>query len=155
MQETTLLDLNAMIEQTLDNIPDVPEYVTPPAGDYTVGVKDCKIETYTTKLGTDAQRIRITYYVVTTHEVAGNEPPVPDGSMFSETFQASQQGLSYFKNRVKAIMNVSDLNGVSLRDVMDSIKGATFDARIAIKRTPNPSGGFYENVIIKVIPPKE
>lgn len=147
------LDLGAMMDATLDNIPDAPDFITPPPGIYTLGVKDCKVETYKPKAGGEAQRIRILYTVEATEEVAANEVPVPDGSMFSETFMATQQGLSYFKSRVKAIMNVDSLAGSSLRDMMESIKGTTFDARITIKKTSNPNGGEYENVQIRVIPP--
>lgn len=152
MQNTETLDLGTMLDETLDLIPDAPEYVTPPAGEYRLSVKDCKIEKYETKSGKSGERIRIIYSIETTYSTADNEQPVPDGSMFSETF--TREGLSYFKTRVKNILNVSTINGVSLRDVMDTIKGATFDARITIKRIPNPNGGEYENVQIRVISPK-
>lgn len=153
-KQTTLLDLNAMVEQTLDAVPDAPDYSNPPAGEYTLSVQDIKIDAYKPKAGGDAQRLKITYAVVATHSTAANESPVPDGTLFTETFQATEMGLGYFKARVKGILNVSDLVGVSLGDMMASAKGATFDARITIKKTPNPAGGDYENVQIRVIAPK-
>jgi len=150
----TLLNLDDMLNETLDNVPDAPDFSNPPAGEYTISVKDAKVESYKPKAGGDARRVRITYTVAETKSVADNGQPVPDGSMFSETFMATEQGMSYFKARVKGILNVSDLAGVILGDMFSSIKGVIFDARITIKKTPNPAGGEYENVQIRVIPPK-
>lgn len=155
MNDTTkagLLNLNDMMEQTLDTVPDAPDYSNPPAGEYTLNVKDVKIDSYKNKEQVDCQRLKITYTVAATHSTAAGEQPVPDGTLFTETFQATEMGLGYFKARVKAIMNVTDLAGVSLGDMMNSIKGTSFNARITIKKSPNPKGGEYENLQIKVVP---
>lgn len=159
--ENMTLDLGAMMEETLDDIPEAPDFSNPPAGEYVLGIKDAKIEAYAAKpkandMGGERQRLKILYTVERTISVSGNEPPVPDGSMFSETFQGTAQGLSYFKKRIKEVMNVSDMGGVKLGEMLDSVKGMVFDARITIKKTPNPNDPLapYENVNIKVIPPK-
>lgn len=154
-KDTTLLDLNAMMNENLDTIPDAPDYATPPAGEYRLSVSDAKIDVYKPKAGGSAQRLKITYSIVKTYSTAANELPIPDGSLFTETFQATEQGLGYFKARIKAIMSASDLNGVSLGDMMNSVKGISFDARITIKKSPkdasNPSAGDYENIQIRVV----
>jgi hypothetical protein len=150
------LDLGAMMEQSLDNIPEAPDFTNPPAGEYKLELKEAKIDTYTSKAEPDVekQRLKILYAVVATVSVAGKEPPVPDGSMFTETFQATEEGLGYFKKRIKEVMNATDLAGVTLADMMASVKGQQFDARITIRLSANPAGGNYENVNIRVIPPK-
>ena len=152
------LDLGAMMETTLDTIPDAPDFNNPPAGEYRLSVTECKVDTYEPKKepGVEKQRIRISYKVEQTVSVAGNEPPVPDGSMFSETFMATEQGLGYFKKRIKELMNASDLAGVSLGEMMESVKGISCDARITIRKTPNPDDkdNPYENLNIRVIPPR-
>ena len=152
------LDLGAMLETNLDSIPDAPDFTIPPAGEYRLTLKDCSIDTYETKKepGVEKQRLKNLYVIEKTVSVAGNEPPVSDGSMFSETFMATEQGLGYFKKRIKEIMNASDLSGVSLKDMMESVKGTSFDARITIKKSPNPNDPNtpYENVNIRVIPPQ-
>lgn len=152
------LDLGAMMDATLDSIPDAPDFSNPPAGEYRLSVKDCKIDTYTSKKepGVEKQRIKMLYTIEQTVSTAGNEQPVPDGTMFNETFMGTEQGLSFFKKRIKEIMNASDLAGVSLKDMMDSIKGQAFDARITIKKSPNPNDPNtpYENVQIRVVQPK-
>lgn len=151
------LDLGAMMEDSLDDIPEAPEFVIPPPGLYSLEIKEAKVETYQTKKEpeVDKQRMKIIYGISETVAISGNEPPVPDGSLISETFQGTREGLSYFKSKIKAIMNVSDLAGVSLKDMMESVKGASISARITIRKSPNPEGGEYENVTVKVIPPKE
>lgn len=158
----TSLDLGSMMDSALDNIPDAPDFNNPPAGDYRLAIKDTKIETYEAKAkqgdpGGERQRIKILYTVEQTVAVANNEPPVPDGSMLSETFQGTEQGLGYFKKRAKEVMNVSDLNGVPLREIFESMKGVQFDARLSIKKTPNPNDkdNPYENLVIKVVPPAQ
>lgn len=153
MTTQTLLNLNEMLDQTLDTVPEAPDFSNPPAGEYRFQVKDIKIDTYKNKnTQMDCQRLKILYSIVTTYSVAAGEMPIPDGSMFSETFQATEQGLGYFKTRIKAILDVSDLAGVSLGEMMNSVKGTSFNARISIKKTPNPTGGVYENIQIRVVP---
>jgi hypothetical protein len=98
--------------------------------------------------------MKILYTIVSTESVSGNEPPVPDGSMFSETFQATQDGLSYFKKRIKDIMNVSDMQGVTLAQMMDSVKGMELKARITIRKSKGDNGQEYENLNIRVVPPQ-
>ena len=149
--QNTLLDLNAMLDTNLDAVPDAPDYTTPPAGEYQLEVKDVKVETYKPKAGGEAQRLKITYAIVETLSTAANESPVPNGSLFTETFMATEQGLGYFKSKIKAIMNASDLTGVSLGDMMTSAKGTICKARITIKKSPNPAGGEYENVQVRIV----
>lgn len=152
------LDLGAMMEQSLDSIPEAPDFANPPAGEYKLSVKEAKLDNYETKKepGVQKQRLRILYAIEQTVSVAGNEPPMPDGTMFSETFQGTEQGLRYFKKRIKEVMNASDLTGVTLGEMMSSVKGQAFDARITIKKSENPNDkdNPYENVNIRVIPPK-
>lgn len=151
MSENTLLDLESMANETLDAIPDAPDFVTPPAGEYSLVVKDAAIDKYKDKEGTAKQRLKITYTIAETVSTANNEPPVPNESIFSETFMGTEQGLGYFKKRIKEIMNTDNTQGVTLGDMMSSVKGVQFKCRIAIKKTPNPKGGEYENIQIRVI----
>ena len=153
--QAATLDLGAMMEASLDSIPDAPDFSNPPAGEYRLLCKEAKIDKYETKKepGIEKQRLKILYAVEATVSVAGNEPPVPDGSMFSETFQATEEGLSYFKKRIREVMNASDLTGVSLGEMMNSVKGTTFQARITIRSTKGDNGQDYVNVNIRVVPP--
>ena len=153
MAEQQMLDLEQLANETLDAIPEAPDFVTPPNGEYVLSVKDAIIDKYKDKEGNAKQRLKITYAIDETVSVADNEPPVPDQSIFTETFMATEQGLGYFKKRIKDVMNLSDTAGVTLGDMMNSVKGVQFKARITIKKSPNPKGGEYENVQIRVIKP--
>lgn len=151
MSENTILDLEQMANDTLDAIPEAPDFVTPPAGEYTLSVKECGVDKYKTKEGEEKQRIKITYTINETKSVAGGEQPVPNESIFTETFTATEQGLSFFKKRVKEIMQAENTTGVTLGEMMNSVKGVQFNCRITIKKSPNPKGGEYENVQIRII----
>lgn len=154
-EANTMLDLESMANETLDAIPDAPDFVTPPAGEYSLLVKDAAIDKYKDKEGVAKQRLKITYTIQETISVADKEPPVPNESIFSETFMGTEQGLGYFKKRIKEVMNLSDTAGVTLADMMNSVKGVQFNCRITIKKSPNPAGGEYTNVQIRVVKPTE
>lgn len=152
MTDNTLLDLDNMLNDTLDAIPDAPDFTNPPAGEYRLQVKDAAIDKYKTKddPNTERQRLKITYSILETISTAANEQPVPDGSLFTETFMATEQGLGYFKKRIKEVMGASDVAGVTLSDMMQSVKGTDFNARITIKKSTS-NGKEYENVQIRVV----
>ena len=154
MSDNTILDLDSMMNDSLDNIPDAPDYVQPPNGEYNLNVKDCAVDKYETKKepGVQKQRLKITYSISQTLSTLNNEPPVPDGSIFTENFMATEQGLSFFKKRIKEIMGASDVAGVSLGDMMNSVKGMDFSARVSIKKTKGSDGTEYENIQLRVLP---
>ena len=155
MAENTLLDLETMLEENLDSIPTAPDYVTPPAGEYSLDVKDVFVDKYKTKKEPDVQkqRLKFCYSIVETISTATNEEPVPNESLFTETFQATTEGLGYFKKRIASIMNVQDVVGCTLAEMMDSVKGMNFKARVTIKKSTD-NGTEYENIQLRVIPPK-
>lgn len=157
MSENTILDLDNMMNDSLDAIPDAPDFVTPPNGEYNLNVKDCAVGKYETKKepGVQKQRLKLTYSITQTLSTLNNEPPVPNGSIFTETFMATEQGLGYFKKRIKEIMGATDVAGVSLGDMMNSVKGMDFMARVSIKKTKGADGTEYENVQIRVVPKTE
>lgn len=152
------LDLSAMLDENLDQVPDAPEFLLPPAGQYNLEVLTSKVETYKPKAtpDTEVSRIRNMYKIVSTIVVADTrEQPVPDGTMFSETFMGTEEGLGYFKKAAKNILHVSELKGVPLREILSTLTGAQFKATITIRQTPKQGapGEFYENVQIRVVPP--
>ncbi|EKD22459.1 MAG: hypothetical protein ACD_86C00003G0022 [uncultured bacterium] len=156
MNDTTLVgsssaDMEALLNQTLDGVKAAPDFTTPPAGEYRLSVKDAKL--IAPKEAGKSPRINVMYTVVQTYATASGEAPVPDESMFSEGFQFTDTGLPYFKSRVAAILNVDNVDGVTIGDMLSSLKGQSFDARISIKKSPNPKGGEYENIQIRVVPP--
>jgi hypothetical protein len=153
--DTTILDMDALLDETLDTVADVPDYVTPPEGVYTLKVSNCELssrEDKTTKAKTSL--IAITYEVVTTHEVKDNkEPPVANGSLFSERFQVTEEGKAYFKRAAKNILQVSSLDGVSLRDIFATLKDSQA-VRAVINHSESASADRatkYTNLRIRIV----
>ena len=152
----TVLDLETMLDENLDAIPEAPDFSNPPPGEYTLLVKDALIDKYETKAepGIQKQRLKILYAIEETLSIANNEPPAPNGTMFNENFQATTDGLSYFKKRIRSIMDAAEVNGVTLGDMMSSVKGEICKARISIRKTTGKDGTEYENLNIRIVPNK-
>jgi hypothetical protein len=140
----TILDLDSMMNETLDAIPETPDFCNPPAGEYTLLCQEAKVDSYKSKEGESGKRLKILYSVVETKSTLNNEPPVPNGSLFSETFQATEMGIDFFRKRIKKIMNVEDTTGVTLGAMMDASKGVTFNARLSYKKTKGKVGTANE-----------
>ena len=157
MTNETILDLDNMMDMAMDSVEAAPDFCNPPAGDYSLKVQDVKTEKYTPKVEAgkpepakdSAARIRITYAVTKT--IATKEMPVADGSLFSESFMYTEKGISYFKRQAMNILNVKDFTGATLKDVIDGLKDAEFNAKISVRLTANPAGGNYENVNVRPV----
>ena len=153
--QATILDLDAMMDIEMDKVETLPDFVTPPAGLYHLEVVEAKTEKYTPKKSTEnpnpkeSLRIKIIHKVVETLESV--DLPVKDGSLFSESFQATEEGIKFFKRQALNILNVKDFEGARLKDVMEGLKEARFEAKITIRKSANPAGGEYENVQVRPI----
>lgn len=146
--KNTILDLDELMDATLDAVADLPDFVTPPNGLYVLGIYEAEIKK--PKEAGKASRITLTYKVLQTIDTEGI--PVADNSLFNEGFQGTEQGLEFFKKRAIKIMNVSDLNGVPLREILAGMKDVEFKARIVVKNTKDAATGKeYENVDVRPI----
>jgi hypothetical protein len=153
-ENATILDLDAMMDIEMDKVETLPDYVTPPAGNYMISVHDCGVEKYKgkpkdNKPAQEGTRIRLTYCVDKTLDV--DDLPVKDGSLFSESFMGTEDGIKYFKKQAMNILNVKDLSGAKLKDVMDGLKNISFKAKITITKSKAPDGGDYENVRVRPV----
>lgn len=153
---STILDIDSILDNTLDSTPDVPDYVTPGEGDYILSIPEAKIEKAKGKDG-EFLRIKITHSVQATVQLANEKQlPVADGSLFTTTYMATEDGLAYFKKDAKKYLNVADVSGVPIRDILASLKDITdMPARIKIRTTPKDGGGVYENVNVTPMYPQE
>ena len=153
--QATILDLDAMMDVEMDKVETLPDFVTPPNGLYELCVTECKAEKYLPKATAEnrnpkeAARIKIFYRVDATLESV--DLPVKDGSLFSESFMYTEDGLKYFKRQALNILNAKDAAGAKLKDLMDGLKDAAFKAKITIRKTANPAGGEFENVNVRPI----
>ena len=145
MAENTILDLDALLDTKMNEVQDVPDYVTPPTGIYMLSVTKSEVEKFDypatkDKAAKKGTKIRIGYKVEQVVECEDSLPPAV-GSLFSDNFQGTTEGLEYFKKQARLILNVKDLGDASLKDVMDGLTGISFKARVVTKT--NKEG--YEN----------
>ena len=139
----TILDMDSILDSTLDAVADVPDYVTPPTGNYVLGIHSAELKKGLPAKGdkaATAPRLAITYRIDEVKETDALPPAV--GALFSEGFQATEQGLEYFKKQVKKILNVDSVDGISIRDMLTTLPEVSpFLAQI--KTSKNKDG--YEN----------
>lgn len=147
--KNAILDLDDLLDSNLDTVADIPDYVTPPDGLYKLDIVDAEIKK--AKEAGKASRITITYKVAETVDTAG--APVADGSLFTEGFQGTEQGLEFFKKQVKKIMNVTEIGGVSMRDILEGLKDIQgMEAHISTRKTVDAvTKKEYENTNIRPI----
>jgi hypothetical protein len=154
MSEKTILDLDAMLDTEMSKVESIPDFVTPPAGDYVLKVTEAKVEKFERKAkdnkpAESGSRIKIFYSVEKTIET--KELPVKEGSLFSDSFMGTEEGIKFFKRQAMNILNVSDLDGAKLKDVLEGLKDQTFTAKISIRKTDDGKGGSYENVQVRPV----
>ena len=152
--DVTILDLDAMMDIKMDDVETLPDFVTPPPGVYMLKVKEAKIEKYSSRKEPTVkrQRIRVVYTVAATKEILAGNIPVADGSMFSETFMGTEDGIKFFKKSAMGILSVDNFEGASLKDVIDGLVDTEFDARITARSTTDPeTKQVYENITVKPV----
>lgn len=146
MSEAQVLDLDELLDGTLDNVEDVPEFVSPPSGRYHLAVSNAEVRKNSDK--TKPARLSIQFTVKETISVdSEDELPVPDDSLFSDSFQATEQGLGYFKQAAKRYLQTDDISGVSVRDILEALKDDVSFYAVVTTTT----SGVYTNSRIRVV----
>lgn len=124
-EEEVLLDLENFEETSAADIEAAPEFIEPPTGRYKLSTA-CKLEDYERE-GDDGEqkqlkRYRIIYSIEEVIQLKDDKELVPaNGSMFSETFTVTSEGLKYFKQRAQSILG--DLGNATLGEVRKTLNG--------------------------------
>lgn len=151
MSETneTILDLDALLETTLDAVEDLPDYIDEINGLYMLSIAEAEIKK--PKDSKKPSRIVLTYKVDGAVEVEG--VPATEGSLFSEGFQGTQDGLKFFKRQAKSLLNTDDLSGIPLNDLLAGLKSLdSFQAKVTTKRTiDKETKQEYLNIFIRPV----
>jgi len=164
MSNETLIDLDNLDNIDMSTMESAPEFIEPPAGRYKLGVQ-AKIEEYEKDEVIDkektgekvkAKRIRFTYDIQETLELKNKKDLTPaEGSLFSETFTATAEGLPYFKTRAASILG--DLGNATIKEVIGTINketiGITADVKVKTTTVKDADGNSkdYTNVNVRVI----
>lgn len=153
--KATLLDMDVLLDAELDNVETLPDFMNPPPGLYLLEVKDAKVEKYDQKVdgvknGSQASRIRVTYGIVETTELVAGELPVADGTLFTETFMGTEDGLKFLKKSCMGILGVKEFGGAKLGELLEGIKGVQFNARVTV-RSSMVGNKTYENIQVRPV----
>jgi hypothetical protein len=118
---TTLLDLESLADESLEDIAEAPEYINPPAGDYILRSVSGEIRTYEEDDGT-RQSVRVVIAVKEALELVSDEPPVPEGSLFSLSFQGTREGLGAFKRELRKMTGEESLPAMTLNEYFEMLE---------------------------------
>lgn len=144
----TILDLDALLDTEMGKVETLPDYVTPGPSKLALkvveaGIKDGKKD----KEGNGRRNIVIVYSITETLE--SDESPFPNGSLFSDRFQGTEEGLQYFKKQAMKILNVADMDGAKMRDILEALQNVEFQAAITNRKTKNDAGQEFVNVNVR------
>lgn len=159
-KKRTILDLDAMLDTKASSIETLPDYMNPGAGIYAMTVKECATKDFEVKdpetkkpTGSKAKNITLTYSIDETLSIADGELPVPNGTLYSERFQPTEQGLEFFKKRVMGITGESEegLADATIGEMMGSLAGIQNKVKVTIRKTKGDNGETYENVNLQFV----
>jgi hypothetical protein len=151
MEANTILDLDSILDGNLDSVANIPDFVDPPDAVYMIKVN--KAEVVASKTEGKPPLITLTYEVVATLEIKG-APPVADGSLFSERFQATEDGLSYFKRQARNLLQVENVDGASVRTILSTLQEAPAVKAVVSHSTSKSDDGTkeYSNLRLRIVP---
>lgn len=140
----TILDIDSILDMQMSDVVDIPDYITPDTGMYMLAIQD--MEVVQSKEDGKPARIKAVICVSATIELADGGMPVADGSLFTLSWQGTQQGLEYFKRDAKKWLNVDDLSGLSMSDVFEGLKAlepvkAKVVQRKSVSKVKDPETG--------------
>ncbi len=128
---TTLLNLDDMLGQSLETVQAAPDFVQLENGVYVLSVKETKAEKKASKDKTKGDYILLTLQYEVADVIEQEGTPIKVGSLTSESFMFTEQGLPYFKGRIAQIAvanngSEEDVNGLSVKEALEAVKGMSF-----------------------------
>jgi len=139
-----LIDLDNLDSIDLATVEAAPEFIEPPAGRYKLGLQ-AKVEEYEKDEKDDegdktgekvkAKRIRFTYDIQEVLELKDKKELLPvEGSLFSESFTVTPEGLRFFKTRAEAILG--ELGNAKISEVVTELNtGVSITADVKLRLT--------------------
>lgn len=163
----SILNLEEMLGESMQEVEAAPNYVTLETGSYILVVKDtdakkmkAKDEEKAKKEGkpTEFVQLQHLYEVEEVLSTEGNAMPVAAGSLTTDTWQFTEQGKPYFKSRTVdiAVANGEDgeaIGALSAGDMLQGVKGMRF--KCTATKTPRSDNPAFFNVRISNISPAE
>lgn len=137
---STLLNLDDLLGQSLESVEAAPEFVQLENGVYTLTVSEAKAEKKASKDKAKGDYILLTLQYKVEEVVEQEGTPIKVGSLTSESFMFTEQGLPYFKGRIAQIAvanngSEEDVNGLSVKEALEAVKGMSF--KVNAKQSKN------------------
>ena len=125
--------LDDVLNVNVDDVEDLPDFVEPPAGEYIVKVEDVETKEYTNEnTGETSIIVSPRYSIVQTVQLNNpSEQPVPDGSLFSESFFLKNP--AFLKQYLKHIYGDA-MQGKTFGDLLNDLKGRTLKLIVKVTR---------------------
>ena len=126
-----MLNLDALLDSSMDAVKEAPNYVQPENGIYHLEVVETEIKKNTSKEEgkDDYATMHHEYKILKVEQQEGM--PIAEGSLFGDRWMYQDKGLEYFKTRTLDIAEANGeeraaVAGLSLRDMLTGVKGMTF-----------------------------
>lgn len=150
----SILDLEAILGESMESVEAAPDYVQLDTGVYTLVISDTGIKkqkrdlTKPENAGKDAEYVQLshTYAVEAVHECEGKLPPAI-GSLTTDTWMYGETGLPYFKARTLAICEANgedpeQIGKLSLGEQLEGVKGLRFKVSVTKQERTDAPGRF-------------
>lgn len=141
MSNGGILDIDSMLDESVDGTESAPDFVTPPNGKYRLATKSAKLvkgekKNKTTGVLEVSHRIQVIIAVAKTTEIDEKDVPVADGSLFSQGFMWTEQGKGFFKAFCEKILGVEACKGATWKQLIAECNNRhEFDARVRVKES--------------------
>lgn len=146
MTMSGILNLDDLLNESMAGVQAAPNYITPESSFVNLTVHEATAKKMERKNPAPGEAkeygiIALTYSIDKVHEQAEGTMPMAPGSLFSDQYQLSENGLPHFKARAIAIGAAAgienaeqDIGNAKTGEVMQGIKGLSFSA--VIKKVP-------------------
>lgn len=142
MTDTTNMTMDELLDNDLDSFADMPEFVTPPAGVYTLNIVKMEAKTIN-----DKPVMQINFKVLETAELTNaGDTPVDAGTPFNVSyFLNSDFGQGALK---KVTANIKEALGVrTTRELMEACQGMEVSAVLSNRKDKNDATKVYVQVV--------
>ena len=141
------VDMDSILNEDLDNIPDMPDFVNPKEGVYLLHVEEVDLAK---EIG-DNRAISISYTIKELIQAKGTEmgDDVKEGDKFSELyFMSTPKGAEYVKQHLKKILApVSiQMGTANLRDTLQAFSGCDIYGVVKLKRDRDDKNKYYPQI---------
>lgn len=149
VEEDGAVDMDALLNQSLDDIPDLPDFVTPKEGAYALHVDEVNLNA---EIGTDKKRaIQVTYTVTEVLELKGSaagEDAKP-GDKFSELFfMTTAKGADYTAKHLKKLLSpvAERMQSSNIAATLNAFAGCDIVALIVHQKDRDDKSKVYAKV---------